>query len=121
MAWEKVPVENTAFLERMLSDYPEAERRMMFGCTVYFFGGNMCVGAHEGNFILRLSEADQAELLQHPAVTHFMPMPGRPMREYLLIPPAVHLDEALFRTWLRRSVAYARTLPPPSPKRKRRG
>jgi len=112
MPWEKVPPENEAWLARMIADYLDAEKRKMFGCPVYFIGGNMWVGAHEGNFILRLPPADQEEILQHPAVTHFMPM-GRPMREYVLIPPEAYRDEDWFNGWLQRSAVYVRTLPPP--------
>lgn len=120
MPWEKVPPENATLLASWMAGYPDAERRAMFGCPVFFIGGNMCIGAHEGNFILRLSAADQEELLQHPAIVHFMPM-GRPMREYLLIPPVVYEDDAFFRAWIQRSVAYVRTLPPPKPKKAKQG
>lgn len=116
MAWAKVPPENAERLAALMADYPDAEARKMFGCPVFFINGNMCIGAHEENYILRLPAAEQEELLAHPAVTHFMPM-GRPMREYLLLPPAFHRDDALFRAWIARAVAYTRTLPPPAPKK----
>lgn len=119
MPWEKVPPENETWLAGMVADYPDAEKRKMFGCPVYFIGGNMWVGAHERNFILRLPPADQEEILRHPAVTHFIPM-GRPMREYVLIPPEAYRDEDWFRAWLQRSVAYMHTLPPPVKKATRK-
>jgi len=112
MPWEKVPPENETWLARMVADYPDAEKRKMFGCPVFFIGGNMWVGAHERNFILRLTLDDQEEILQHPAVTHFAPM-DRPMREYVLIPPEAYRDEDWFRGWLQRSADYVRALPPP--------
>ena len=116
MAWAKVPLENTERLAALMATYPDANARKMFGCPCYFFNGNMCVGAHEENFIIRLPADAQEELLQHPAVTHFSPM-GTPMREYLLLPPAFHSDDTLFHAWLERSVAYTRSLPPPPPKK----
>ena len=119
MTWEKVPAENIALLDQMMSEYPDAMRKSMFGCPVYFIAGNLCIGAHEGNFMVRLSDADRAELLEHPAVINFTPMPGRPMREYLLLPPVIHQNSDLFRSWIRRAVDYVRTLPSPPPKKSR--
>jgi hypothetical protein len=119
MAWEKVPLEHAARLAALMTAYPDAEPRKMFGCPCYFIGGNLCLGAHEANFMLRLPAEAQAELLQHPAVTHFAPM-GAPMRDYLLLTPAFHEDDALFCAWIDRSVAYTRTLPPPAPKAKKK-
>ncbi len=119
MAWAKVPPAHGVRLAALMAAYPDAEARKMFGCPCYFFHGNMCLGAHEGNFILRLPADAQAELLEHPAVTHFAPM-GAPMRDYLLLTPAFHEDDPLFRAWIARSVAHTRALPPPPPKKKGR-
>jgi hypothetical protein len=118
MPWQKVPPEHKAYLARLMAEYADAEPRAMFGCPVFFIGGNMCIGAFEDGFILRLSAADQEELLQRPGIVHFAPM-DRPMREYLLVPPSVHADEAFFRAWIARAVAYTRTLPPPAPKKRK--
>lgn len=116
MGWAKVPPEHTERLTALMAAYPDAEPRKMFGCPVFFIGGNMCIGAHEENYILRLPDTEQEELLAYPAVMHFMPM-GRPMHAYLLLTPPFHHDDALFRAWIARSVAYVRTLPPPAPKK----
>ena len=59
MGWKKVPKENEELLDRLMEAIPEAERRKMFGCPCYFLHGNMFVGAHEENFILRLSDGRQ--------------------------------------------------------------
>lgn len=117
MPWEKVPHEHETWLAWMVAGVPDAEKRKMFGCPAYFINGNMFTGAHECNYILRLPPADQEEILQHPAVVHFMPM-GRPMREYVLIPSSAVENEAWFSGWLQRSAAYARTLPAPVKKGK---
>ncbi len=116
MTWKKVPPENVARLVALMAEYADASPRKMFGCQVFFIGGNMCLGAFEDGYILRLSEADQDELLENPSVTHFAPM-DRPMREYLLVTPEFHSDDTLFRSWISRSVEYTRSLPPPVPKK----
>lgn len=116
MSWKKVPPENVERLIALMADYPDSVPRKMFGCQVFFVGGNMCLGAFEDGYILRLSDSDQDELLENPSVTHFAPM-DRPMREYLLVTPEFHHDDALLRHWISRSVAYTRSLPPPVKKK----
>jgi len=51
----------------------------------------------------------------------FEPMPGRAMREYVVLPPEVAADADATRQWIERAADYVRTLPPkkPRPKRKR--
>jgi TfoX/Sxy family transcriptional regulator of competence genes len=110
MAWKKVPKENEELLDSLMEAFPEAERRKMFGCPCYFLNGNMFIGAHEENFILRLSEPDQADIFKNEQVTNFTPM-GRVMREYVLIPPSMHQSKAEFVHWIDRSKAYAASLP----------
>ncbi|MHB9022605.1 MAG: TfoX/Sxy family protein [Armatimonadota bacterium] len=116
MAWKKVPPENEALLDDIMKGYPAAEKRRMFGCPVYFLNDVFFVGAHEDNFILRLSEADQQEILAREDVSIFCPMPGRVMREYVVIPPAIYRSPEQFSAWLQRSMDYAKTVPP-KPKR----
>ena len=48
----------------------------------------------------------------------FYPMPGKPMKEYVVVPPAVYESEADFGQWLTRSRDYVLTL---APKEKRKG
>ena len=38
-------------------------------------------------------------------------MPGRPMKEYVVVPPAL-VGPAEVEDWVRRSLAYAEQLPP---------
>jgi hypothetical protein len=118
MAWTKVPSENIERLISLMSGYPDAVQRMMFGCPVFFINGNMCLGAYEEDFIIRLPVADHEALLSNPAITRFAPM-GRPMREYLSLPPRVHQDTAVMATLIERAVSYVRSLPSPPPKRSR--
>ncbi len=108
MTWKKVPPENAERLIALMADYPDAVPRKMFGCQVFFIDDKMCVGAFEDGYILRLSDTDQDELLKNPSVTHFAPM-NRPMREYLLVTPEFHRDDALLRKWIARSAAFVRT------------
>jgi TfoX/Sxy family transcriptional regulator of competence genes len=81
----------------------------MFGYPAAFVGGNMFTALHEHRLIVRLPENARAELTFRGG-TSFAPM-GRPMREYLVVPPAMEPDRRALRTWMSRALDYAATLP----------
>jgi len=116
MAWKKVSPELSQILAEAMTAFP-AQKRIMFGCPAYFVNGNMFAGVHQDSLMIRLSEADQHELLrQNDEVSPFEPMPGRPMKEYLVLPTSLLEDAREFGQWLRRSFEYASSLPPKQPK-----
>lgn len=57
MAWQKSSPELIARFDACLPDDPLVERRQMFGYPCAFVNGNMFVGLHEQNLIMRLDEA----------------------------------------------------------------
>lgn len=92
--------------------------RTMFGCPCGFLGGNMFMGLFADQLFLRLGESDRAKLLAEEGAEQFDPMGGRPMREYVVVPPSWlegDADDDL-RAWITKSVRYARTLPPKAAK-----
>jgi TfoX/Sxy family transcriptional regulator of competence genes len=91
------------------------EVRKMFGYPAGFVGGNMAVGLHQEDMIVRLPDDERAERLA-AGWSQFEPMPGRPMREYVALPPDVVADPDQARHWTERAAAYVRTLPPKQPK-----
>jgi hypothetical protein len=92
--------------------YPDLEQRTMFGYPAAFLAGNMTTCLHEERWIVRLPEEERAELLALPGAAPFEPMPGRPMREYVVLPHGVVADLGATAGWVERAIAYARTLPP---------
>ena len=110
--WKKVPKANEELLEKALEAVPEAEKRSMFGCPCWFLNGNMFVGAHQEDIILRLPEADREDLLDRGLAANFAPMNGRIMREYVVISRAIRESPVEFGRWLLRSRDYAASLPP---------
>jgi TfoX/Sxy family transcriptional regulator of competence genes len=118
MAWKKVPPQLVEFLDNALTSF-DSERRTMFGCPVYFVKDNMFAGAHEDKVLLRLPQADQADLFAaHEQAVPFEPM-GRRMREYVLLPDSLYGNEAVFEKWLKRSFEYVSSLPPKERKKKK--
>jgi TfoX N-terminal domain len=116
--FQKSPPELVARFDELAVFAGDADRKMMFGFPVRVLRGNMFMGLHEDSLILRLAEADRTEFLARYDAGLFEPMPGRPMREYVVVPPSLAYDDAVAE-WVRRSRAYAEQLPAKKPARKR--
>ena len=109
--WEPAPREAVAAFEEATSGLAGAEPRKMFGYSCVFAKGNMFAGLHEAGMVLRLPEEQHAEFLRLKGAQPFEPMPGRVMREYVVVPKILlHRPEKL-RTWVERSLAYVSSLP----------
>lgn len=118
MKFEKSPPSLVSLFEARIAG-TGAERRSMFGCPCAFAGGNMCAGLFGGSLFVRLGEEDRAALLALRGATPFEPMPGRAMREYVVVPPSMHADAAALDGWIAKAVAYAGGLPAKGKKKKR--
>ena len=77
-----------------------------------FVGGNMFMGLFEENLFVRLGSADRTRLLAEDGAAVLEPMPGRPMQQYIVVPPDLVDDDDEMRAWARRSLAYGAALPP---------
>jgi TfoX/Sxy family transcriptional regulator of competence genes len=110
MSFEKPPPSLVSLFEARIAG-TSAERRSMFGQPCAFAGGNMCAGLFGGSLFVRLGEADRAALLALRGAKPFEPMPGRTMREYVVVPRAMHADAAALDRWIAKAVAYAGGLP----------
>lgn len=114
--WRPAPDKLKQVFEKAIQSFPEAEPRKVFGYPAAVVNGHMFAGLHQEDLILRLSEADRANLLKCPGAKLFEPMPGRPMREYVVVPPSLLDSETLLNTWLEKALTYTRSLPPKAPK-----
>ncbi len=111
-SWEKSPPELVAAFGALVDRRPELTARKMFGYPAGFVGGHLATCLHEDRWIVRLPDAARAQLLGEPGAASFEPMPGRPMKEYVVLPEAIAGDPAALDGWVDRAVAFARTLPP---------
>ncbi len=111
-AFTKVPDELVQLFERALKDFPMAIQRKMFGYPCAFVNGNMFTGLFQDEMFLRLNDEDRAAIRKEYGTELFEPMPGRPMRQYVLVPRYVRNSPRLLRTWLTKSMEYAKSLPP---------
>ena len=118
--WKRAPDDLVRAFETAVESVPGAQTKQVFGYPAAFINGQMFAGLHQDSMILRLSEADRAQFLQHRGASVFEPMPGRPMREYVVVPPAILKSKAQLNEWLERALAYASALPPKAVKAKKK-
>ena len=112
MAWRKSPPELIARFDAVLPDLPEVERRQMFGYPCAFANGNMFTGLFEDYMILRLDNADRETLTAMPGSGIFEPAPGRRMKQYAKVPPAILADDDALADWVGRAFTFVAAMPP---------
>ncbi len=110
------PPELVRAFEEAVQSLSGAERRKMFGYPAIFVNGNMFAGLVRDKMVLRLSDKLRKEFLELPEAMPFIAMRGRVMRQWAVVPPAMVKAEPELTRWLRKALAYGRSLPP---KRKR--
>jgi len=122
MKWQRAPEELKALLEKTMTGI-DCEKRLMFGYPAYFINKNMFAGLFQSSVFIRLSPGQLSGLLkQHPSIAALEPMPGRPMKDYSVIPEALYRNESAFAKVAAEAADYARTLAPkkkPASKRAR--
>jgi TfoX/Sxy family transcriptional regulator of competence genes len=117
--WTKAPEALVRLFNMAIEQLPQAETRQMFGYPAAFTNGKMFAGLHQDNMVLRLPDDERSLFLQQPGARVFEPMPGRPMREYVVAPPALLASTADLVAWLEKAFAYTSTLPPKKPSRRK--
>jgi hypothetical protein len=84
--------------------------KRMFGGLAFLLRGNMCVGVHGSEMIVRLApdETDAALAERH---TRVFDLTGRPMKGWILVEPKGLTTEPALEKWLERAVKFAESLP----------
>ena len=113
--WRKAPADQVERFHEAVAGIDGVEVRKMFGYPAAFIGGNLTAGLHQESVMVRLPDAERQERLAD-GWTLFEPMPGRPMREYVALPPEVAADVVAMRHWVERAAVHVRTLPPKAAK-----
>jgi TfoX/Sxy family transcriptional regulator of competence genes len=107
----KAPEEVVSRFREAVQGLPGLESRTMFGYPCAFVNGQMFAGVFADRMMVRLAEADRAELLALPGARPFEPVAGRVMREYVELPADITRTPASLRPWFERGLAFASTLP----------
>lgn len=82
--------------------------KAMFGGLAFLLGGNMAVGIRGEELMVRVGPDGVDDALAQPHARQSY-MGERPMKGWILVAPEGH---AQLGDWVRRGVAFARSLPP---------
>jgi len=84
-------------------------RKEMFGGVGYMFKGNMCVGVHKNDLIIRYDPKSTAEITSNKHVKAFE-ITGRPMKGWSLVSNEGVKGNALDK-WFELAFGFVKTLP----------
>jgi TfoX/Sxy family transcriptional regulator of competence genes len=110
MPWTKTPPDLAARFEQAAPKDPRVVRKPMFGYPALFLNGNLFASTFQDRVIARLPEPARARAIK-AGTTQFEPMPGRPMKEYIIVPAADVAMPAALAKWIEQAHGYAITLP----------
>lgn len=83
--------------------------KKMFGGVAFLLNGNMCVGVHKSDLIVRLAPEETETALAQPHTRRF-DLTGRPMKGWILVQSAGLNTEAKLRSWVQVAVEYVAAL-----------
>jgi TfoX/Sxy family transcriptional regulator of competence genes len=113
------PAGMVTLFQRVIQSVPGAQVKKMFGYPAAFLNGNMFAGLYDDYMIVKLAPDDLKAFLQAHNTHLFEPMPGRPMREYAVIPATVLNAEPELAELLGKSFDYVNSMPAKQPKKKK--
>jgi TfoX/Sxy family transcriptional regulator of competence genes len=101
-----------ARVRKELASRPGLTEKEMFGGIAFLLGGNMAVGVHGEDLIVRVDPARTNALLREPGAKPFDLSGSRgPPAGWLLVAPSGYRTDSALRTWVARGTAYASSLP----------
>ncbi len=95
----------------VLGDRGGLEPKKMFGGVGYMLRGNMSVGVHGDELIVRVGPKRYEEALQRPHARPF-DMTGRPMKGWIWVGQEGFEDDVDLERWIQLGVDFALSLPP---------
>ena len=85
--------------------------KQMFGGIAFLLNGNMCVGIHKTELIVRL-DPDETDVALTKPHTRVFDLTGRPMKGWILVAPKGTATDAQLKQWISIAAKYAGALPP---------
>jgi TfoX/Sxy family transcriptional regulator of competence genes len=99
-------------IRELIDGVADVTEQRMFGGLAFLVGGNMAVAASgQGGLMVRVDPGDTEALVAKPHARSFE-MRGRAMQGWLRVDPAGVRTKRQLEPWVKRGVAYARSLPP---------
>ena len=112
MAWSKPPQALVELFTESLPDDPGVEPRKVFGLPSAFVNGVMFAGVFQDSVFARLPPDLRATLERDYGAKVLEPMPGRPMKAYLVLPDDIVADEGRLSAALQVAFLLTAALPP---------
>jgi TfoX/Sxy family transcriptional regulator of competence genes len=98
-------------IRELIAGESDVTEMRMFGGLAFLVGGNMSVAASgQGGLMVRVDPDETEALVSRPDVGAFE-MRGRPMQGWLRVDAEGLRTKRQLEPWVRRGVAYARSLP----------
>jgi TfoX/Sxy family transcriptional regulator of competence genes len=99
-------------IRELLAGESDVTEQRMFGGLAFLVGGNMSVAASgQGGLMVRIEPEDTDALVAKPHAQRFE-MRGSAMQGWLRVDVEGLRTKRQLEPWVRRGVAYARSLPP---------
>lgn len=97
-------------VRKKLANRRDIVEKKMFGGVAFLLKGNMSVGIHGNELIVRIDPDETEAALKQPGVRIF-DITGRPMKGWLLVGGSAVLNSATLNKWITRGTGYAESLP----------
>lgn len=110
--WEKSPGALVELFGRVLPEGSNIERRKMFGYPCAFVNGNMFAGLFAKQMFVRLPAEERLSMIAEQDAKPLEPMPGRPMKDYIVVPPPLMARETALMALMARALAFGASLAP---------
>ena len=108
MAYDEALAER---IRELVAGEHELTEKQMFGGLAFLIGGNMSVGVSgQGGLMVRVDAGETDKLLDKPHAQPFE-MRGRAMNGWLRVDAEGVRTKRSLEPWVKRGVAYARSLP----------
>ena len=99
-------------VREQIGDEPGQTEQPMFGGLAFLLEGNMAVAVtRRAELMVRVGAEGEDDALGRPH-TRLVEMRGRPMTGWIYVAPEGLLTDDDLGGWVRRGVAFARSLPP---------
>ena len=99
-------------IRELLASEPDVTEKGMFGGLAFLVAGNMVAAASGQGGLLARVDPEEGEALMGSDGVAPMEMRGREIAGWLRVESSALGTKAELETWVRRSVVYARSLPP---------
>lgn len=98
-------------IRRVLGQRRGIIEKKMFGGLGFLLNGNMCVGIHQDELIVRVPPEDTEHVLRKAHTRQFDLSGGRPMKGWILVGPAGLKTDAQLGKWVEAATEFAGGLP----------